>query len=389
SDTWVQQRRYTVPPEIQNGAQVTRVRRQTAMRSTLMGRSQVGAWQLRGQAHAQHLQQDWRRFTDATLGTALGDEAVQSQRFGGGMWGERPVAQRWALRLGSTVQHDRALAQSLNGQQVRGDATVVEPALGMQGQLHPHWQAALSAGAALPTGGITPWPEARLMLRYRPQADHHEATRQRWELRWTLARKGRLPSLRERFEPGFENPDLGPEIDNFGEMRLRLRPLPWLGLGGAGFVRHTEGFIRFNDARTARVNRGDAVVEGFDTRLDLFPVAGLKLGAAYNQLFAGRQARDLGIFDNTPQQRLDGWIEYGWRGKFGTWTRSRWLGSRSEGGEPVPAFWGVDAALWYKPHPTWRTSLRVDNVLDREQYLRPSVLAPGRSVVLSVDGQWP
>src|SRR4029077_20535537 len=85
--------------------------------------------------------------------------------------------------------------------------------------------------------GADPWPEAKAVARWRPSYGNLELTA-------TLARKGRVPSLRERFQPVQGNPSLGPEKIDHAEVRAIETIGERLRVELAPFCKHSTGTIR-------------------------------------------------------------------------------------------------------------------------------------------------
>ena len=116
-------------------------------------------------------------------------------------------------------------------------------------------------GLAMPFGvGATAWPEGKLVALYR--------ARPHLEIVATTAYKGRVPSLRERFDPRLGNQQLGAEKVLHAELRI-VEQRDRLRLEAAPFVRRTDGLIQPSalPAHMGRsINTGDLGVVGIDSR---------------------------------------------------------------------------------------------------------------------------
>ena len=380
TDGWAQRRSYLVPPEPNTRLQVLQIEPQTSIRGALAYRFLFGAWTVQGYGYAQYQLQRWARYTDPSLDNALGIESFRSQRQGTGTSVYRPLGERVRLGMHGFFQTDGVEARGVTGDQTQGRVNLLQGASSLRWDIHRRVRLTSAVGVASATRAATPWPEAKLSLSYRPI--------DLLNIRLTGGRKGRLPTLRERFEPIYGNPALKPEISNFAELKTTLSPIPQLKFSAAGYIRFTEGFVRFNDERTTRINQGSLRVQGLDLRADAKPLEFLRLGTAYAFIHAADRDIANGALENMPQHRVDGWVEAHYRQRLGTWVRARWVDARVEGGGRVPPFVGCDVAVWAKPHEKIRTSFRVENLLDYAQYLRPGVRTPGRTFVLSIDGTW-
>src|SRR5262249_3583085 len=141
-------------------------------------------------------------------------------------------------------------------------STIAEAGTGLLWKPIDRIRVEIAAGAFLPIDDpSSPWPEGKLVVSYLPRP---------WvEIRATGARKGRTPTIRERYQLNFGNPNIRPEMSTFGELELAFKPRPWFILRTAGYVRETDDLIRFNDTRTMQINYGDVVVRGLEASLEV------------------------------------------------------------------------------------------------------------------------
>lgn len=392
ADLWGQQRALLVPPDTRTGTQVQKVPYQTLLRGALGGDFRLGKLDLASYLSAQYTWQEIDRYRDARLEEVTGSEQLRSQRLSAGLDATGSVSK--TVRLGATVfvQSDGADQTQVNGLESTGRLTVLQGAGKLIWTPTESWELESSAGAAAPVESVdgealAPWPEAKISIK------HLALDWLDWRL--TAARKGRLPTLRELYEPGFGNPALDPEIANFGEFALTFRPVSIWSIEAAGYVRYLEEFIRFvnSNERTQRENLGSVFVKGMDLSTELRPWKVLAVGGAYSFIHADEDGLRYGALDMIPTHRVDGWVELSFRARasrdfVGAWVRPQWIDERVSGAGEVPAYVGVDVAAWVRPVEWLRVSARVDNALGREEFLRPGVEVPAPRFVLSMDGAW-
>jgi outer membrane cobalamin receptor len=188
---------------------------------------------------------------------------------------------RWAAS--TTVDFEKAAVTDIANQTTRGKAMVIEPAGDLQYE-HKRFRVDVSAGAAVPFGtgvGTHPWPEAKAVVKYRPIQD--------LELTATGAYKGRVPSLRERFDPVNGNPDLRPERIVHAELRAVEHVNDLVHLEVAPYYKHSTGTIVAsqdpNDL-SQLVNLGVVNYWGVDTMARVTPHPMVELGGGYSYIKA-------------------------------------------------------------------------------------------------------
>src|SRR5690606_20427178 len=179
---------------------------------------------------------------------------------------------RWVASV--TVDHERARVVTDTGtaeMTARGDVTIVEAAAGGQVE-RGGFEADAAVGLAAPAGiDANPWPEAKLSVGYEHRIGGVEVVG---------ARKGRVPSLRERFQGAGSNQSLDPEQAWHGELRAAARPLPGVELVVAPYLRRTTGTVKVG-MDNLLVNLGELTVRGVDTHLRAQIIEQLAVGGAY------------------------------------------------------------------------------------------------------------
>src|SRR5262249_10842990 len=151
-----------------------------------------------------------RTYMDAAFTNEVLLEDLSALRSGGMALVTRPIGKEMRWAASASVNHESVVVSDLRSNRTDAQVTTIEAAGGLQYE-HGRGRRGGGAGGARPTGrGADPWPEAKLVARWRPSYGPLDLTA-------TAARKGRTPSLRERFQPGQGNPSLGPEIIDHAE----------------------------------------------------------------------------------------------------------------------------------------------------------------------------
>ena len=105
----------------------------------------------------------------------------------------------------------------------------------------------------------------------------------------TGGRKGRVPSLRERFDPMTGNPALGPEISNYVELRAIHDVAKHIHAELAPFYRYTNGTIRTATGTmtgTELINTGHLDIVGVDVMARAEVTPNIGIDAAYSYINA-------------------------------------------------------------------------------------------------------
>src|SRR5439155_14851612 len=114
---------------------------------------------------------------------------LRALRTGGMVLATRPITKRLRWAASATLDREQVTVDD-HHTITRGHVSIVELAGDVQYERHA-WRLDGAAGLAIPIGvGADPWPEAKLVAKWRPTAE--------LELAASAGRKGRVPSLRER-----------------------------------------------------------------------------------------------------------------------------------------------------------------------------------------------
>ena len=346
-DGFVDDRHYISPPSDTGVSDITMVDNETSARTSAKFDDKIGKTQIQAQAFVHYLARRSIHFSDFTLDSQTATEDLHAWRTGGNALVTRPFLRdwRWAAAL-SSIDRDhqpRTSRTTTASTTVKGDVTVVEPAADLQYE-HGRFRIDAAGGAAVPIGvGADAWPEAKVVAKYR-------AT-QELELTATGARKGRVPTLRERFDPLVGNPDLKPENSWVGEVRgvyqherLRLEVAP--------YIRYTTGSITNiveADGGMRQENLGKLNVYGVDTsaRVKVHPI--VEVGGSFGYLHQHSDSMDPVLaeypLNRLPTYRADGWVQAAPDRRISALVRARYFGQSVDQTGTIAAYTLLEASI--------------------------------------------
>lgn len=379
---FAQQRSFVVPPGEEDASNVLVIDGEQSARLALGGETTVRGWRLHGTGYLQLLGRDATLYRDASLTMVAGGESLDADRSGLDLRADGRLGDHAELAFAGRLHSESATVVVGEGMPTDGRATLGEVAAGMN--LHVgDVRLELSAGLAVPVlGDFEPWPEGKLAARWSPVAA--------LELRGTVARKGRIPTLRERFAPNQGNPDLAPELSSFAELGVTVRPVAAIELTFGGWVRDTEDLIRLDEMRVAQTNIGQVFARGLEARLELNRRGKLGGGAAYAFTDASAPADDFTgpPLDLLPTHTAEIFSSARLGARAGFLGRLRYIGERVDRGETLAPYVTADASVWARVWRDVRGSLRAENLGGARYQERAGIFASGRTLVLSVEGTW-
>ncbi|MFO0722639.1 MAG: TonB-dependent receptor [Myxococcota bacterium] len=364
---------YAVPPSSEDGSDALIVDHELSMRSSILGELSQGDARGSLRLFAASLRRDTLRVAGGDFSLPPGKDSVDAQRFGAIGRGE------WILGSALTAQatleflEENGTDRDDSGLIAEGHTELLTAAAGARLHIFSWLQLDAAGGAALPlNGGADPWPEARLSL---------VASATVAELRLIGARKGRLPTLRERFQINTGNPAIAPEQTSHGEALLVFRPLAWLNFTLSGWIRNIEGLIRFPRGGTQLANVGDAFVRGIDARIDWRWMEVLEAGLAYNWATASSAVLGNDPLDFFPEHRGELWLSARAGRRFGGYARARYLSARQDNGHALAPYVTVDGGAWMQVDIV-RMQLTIQNAFDQGYEARFGVPGFGRTLML-------
>jgi len=388
-DGFVDDRHYIAPPSDVMPSNLLVIDREATQRVQAKADEQNGSLQLQQQAFIHHLYRRSRSFSDTALTKQTLIEELTATRVGAMALATAPLGKeaRWAASV--NVDHDQA-NDNLASVVGKGDVTTIEAAGDAQYE-HETLRLDAAGGVAVPIGlGADPWPEAKLVGRWRP---HYGGL----ELTATLGRKGRVPSLRERFDPQSGNPKLGPEIADHAEVRAIESITDRLRIEAAPFYKHTTGTVRASiDPADAGhlVNLGAVDFWGADVIARVRVEQRVEVGGAWDYVVVrqeaqnGRPAVDDPI-DRLPHHRAEGWVQVTPEPRVSALARVQYFGASIDQMKPVGGYTIVQASVSGAITPAYLAVLRVDDLLDVRPETRSGYHTAGRVISAVLQGTWP
>ena len=373
-DLFLDDRRYISPPS--ETSSILLIDRETSARASAKGDLQRGKLQLQSQAYAQYLHRRSRNFMDPGLTIEQRVEDLRAMRVGGMALATHPIGKDARWTASTSVARDAGEVDSTTtAETVIGHLATIEAAGSLQYEKRT-FRADAAAGAAVPIGvDANPWPEAKLVAKWRPGFGPVELT-------GTAARKGRVPSLRERFDASFGgNESLGPEQTTHGELRAIAEIKDQFRVDVAPFYRHTTGMIRRSMDRL--VNSDALDFYGIDISGRATVLRWLDVGAAYNYIAIAE-----GSLDRLPRHRGEGWIEIEPERRIVLRTRVRYYGDFVDMGASLPGFTTVEATATATLSRSYLAVLRADDVLNTRPQTHLNYFGPGLVISLILQGQW-
>jgi outer membrane cobalamin receptor len=382
-DGFVDDRHYISPPSDVVDTVILLIDKETSARASVKADDKVGKLQLQAQAWTDYLGRTSRKFTDLQLEEQNTVENISALRTGAMALATMPFHKdfRWVASVNLDHEDATVRTTTVSGPSVgTGSVSILETAGDLQYERR-RVKLDASVGVAVPFGvDAKPWPEAKLVAKYRL----HEGL----DVTLTGGRKGRIPSLRERFDPLMGNPMLGPEISNYSELRVIHDIAKRVHVEVAPYYRNTNGTIRASAGGMTSAmlyNTGTIDVTGVDVIAKTDPTPYLGIDAAYSYIHAsGSTAEPL---DFLPHHRYEASLR-GHGGAFSGYARVRTITQFVDGGVTVPGYTLVEAAVNDQLTPKYIAVLRIDDALDSRPLVRASYHGTGRVVSLILQGTW-
>jgi hypothetical protein len=381
-DGFLDTRSYVSPPSDTMRSAILLIDRETSARATIKVDDRIGALQLQAQAWTHYLGRRSRSYLDPELGSPQQLEDLEALRSGATALATRPFLRdfRWATSV--TVDFERAVVSDIADQTVRGRTTVVAAAADLQYE-RGRFRGDVAVGGAAPFGvDARPWPEAKAVARYRPRND--------LELTATAAYKGRVPSLRERFDEN-GNRELGPERIAHAELRAIERIADRLHLELAPYTKRSTGTIRSSlDPMDMGklINLCDVTFWGVDTQARVAPHRMVEVGGGYGYIRARSSDGDDDPLDRLPRHRWDAWLRVRPDARFSALARARYIGSAIDQTRRVDGYMVLEGNLTAQLTPQYLAVLRVDDLANVRPETRAGYHTAGRVVSIVMQGTW-
>jgi vitamin B12 transporter len=208
----------------------------------------------------------------------------------------------------------------------------------------------------------------------------------------SLGNAFRAPSLSELYSPGYGgyyagNPDLRPERSRTAELGVDWRIAAAQRFSAHAFATRVHDLIDFSGGSTFQaINVERAAIDGIDLEHRWYPGA-FSLTTEVTVQNPRNLDRDAQLL-RRPRRKLASVLEraFGdaWTGGVEFFASSR---RDDVGAHRLPGYGLVNLRLSYRPSPTWRVSLRLENLTDRFYELAHGYNTPGRSVNLEAAWQ--
>ncbi|MBT8491456.1 MAG: TonB-dependent receptor [Deltaproteobacteria bacterium] len=378
-DSWISTRGYIVPPGEDGTADILVIDNERQTRNSVSGDLVVRGVKMLGSAYVQTLRRDSRFFTDASMQDMRRSEDLRADREGLTFLATREPGKRWQLQGSANFETEHANVDDADGAVAEGRASIGGAAVGAR-MILGRWRVDAAGGVAVPIGlGANPWPEAKLSAQVKPI---DEVT-----FKLIGGHKGRIPTLRERFEDGIGNQALGPEKVLYGELIVETRPTKHIKTSITVFNRNSNGQIRFDAMSRQLINLGDLDTRGLEATATVYEDRDLNGGALWAFVDAVAERGGSDPLDFLPANRAEVWMR-GRLGKLGGGqVRLRFLGEQVDRAQIIESRATLDLSAYARLGELTAT-VRVQNLTDVEYPLRAGVVSPGRVAFLQLLGTW-
>jgi outer membrane receptor protein involved in Fe transport len=386
-DGFLDDRHYISPPSDTVRSTILMIDRETTARASAKADDKIGALQLQAQVWTHYLERRSRFYPTPDLASETQVENLKALRSGAMALVTRPFLKDFRWAASTTVDFEKAVVSNIMNEAVRGKTTLVETAGDLQYE-RKRFRADLAVGVTVPFGvDASAWPEAKAVVKLKPTQD--------LELTATGAYKGRLPSLRERFDAANGNPDLGPERIAHGELRAVEHINDRLHLELAPYYKRSTGTIRTSlDPMDMGllVNLGTVNYWGVDGQARVTPHRMVELGGGYGYIKArsidadGTRKDD--PLDRLPHHRWDGWIQARPDPRFSALARVKYFGAAIDKAMPVDGYALLEANVTAQITKQYLAVLRVDDLLNVRPETRAGYHTAGRVISLVMQGTW-
>ncbi len=379
TDIWTQQVAFVVPPARDGTMNILAIEGESQGRLGLGYDDIVLGTRIAARARYHLLSRDSTYYEDPGLRTVAQDESLSADRAGLALLANRPIGKRLFLIGSANFQTDHADVDGFDAQQTEGRATIVQAASEVQYK-RKQLTARAAGGVAVPLGlGADPWPEFKLSIAYKPA--------KMIELRATGAHKGRTPTLRERYRLDIGNKSLGPEKALFAELGTSIMPAPEVKVGLSGYVRRTNGLIRFDSEQRSLINTEDLDIRGLEATVEAQIPGGIRAGASYAYNKAHSEILGPDPLDFFPEHRATTWLG-ATRGRFGLTARLQYFGSQIDRSTTLEPRYLGQLTGRAQVTENYLLTLRAENISGQVYEQRVGVLAPGRTAFLSLQAEW-
>jgi outer membrane cobalamin receptor len=399
-DLFVDTRHYIAPPN-DNQQFFLDVDKETTTRADIKADDKIDGFQIQGEAGIQYLHRISREFTDPTEKDESSLEDLTGWRQSAFALVTRPIDKEWRWAASTTVIHETCDVGTQFVSTTNCHQALIEPAADLQYE-HRTIRVDGSVGEAIPVFiGAPPYAEGKLIARWRPMFGH-------LELIGTIGRKGRVPSLRERNEPGDGNPKLGPELADTFEFRAIEHINDRVHVEVAPYYRYASGIIvtapvqdPTNPLFGKLINLGITQFWGVDVlgRVRILPIVEVGGGYSYIQV---REYGDPNSNDDVvdthplnylPTNKFDAWVQVTPLSRLSAIVRAIYVGSAYGSGNTsgevlLPGYTTLEATVTWQINTKYLFVLRGEDLTDVRPQLMPHVYGYGTEVYAIFQGTW-
>jgi outer membrane cobalamin receptor len=386
-DGWYGHRSFDIPPSDSEGSTIQHVTREDAGRVVLGGEANPRGVRIAVGAYGEILSRDTDMYLDYTLTNKVSHQELFTGRAGAALTLDKSWVRgdlRATLTARASADGEGAQIKMTNQPTTYGISTYAMAAIGT----HIRWRmlrAEAALGALIPfdnPGGL--WPEAKLGFGVEPN---------RWMGFWLVgARKGRLPTVRELYDPTQGNSHLDPEQTLHGELRLDVHPHPLVDSHTTAYLKQIDGFIRIDPSAPVgmgrNVNLDTITVRGVEAAIDVARERIFGGGVAYLYQDASSHSLGLDPVPNMPGHRVDAYLASSWKRRVGALLRFRWVSDRLVQGARLDPYHDLDLTIWGRLTNAIRASLRIDNLSNQHYQQLPNLRVLGTNATLTVEGVW-
>ena len=374
-DLSAQTRAFVVPPSEEDVGMILRINQESALRGGARYEDRLGAVRIATSLHGYLQQRDAAYYADPEMTEVTDHEDLTARRLGASLLANRPVGRDLQLVAAAHLDTEDARVDEGDGAITEGRSTIGELAAGAQWQ-RGGFRLDAAGGVAVPLGvGETPWPEGKLTAQASPVPMVTFTA--------TLGRKGRLPTLRERYRVDVGNTALDPELASFAEARVAIAPRDTLRFEAASWVRRQSGMILLDRDTNALENVGVLDLRGIDAVIAASPSPRFETQLSWSFTEASDES-SADPLDFLPRHRAMATARVSPIERASLGTRLVWISEQIDRDTTIPAHaeWELEAVV--KPVAGWLAAARLDDVLDRRWPLRPGVPSAGRTLTLTV-----
>lgn len=395
-DGFVDDRHYIAPPADTGVSDILMIDRETSTRASLKADDKLGDTQVQAQAWVHRLARRTVHFADYTLESPGAIEDLRAWRTGGLALVTRPITRdaRWAVS--TAVDRDSAHVGDSQGRAAVGAVTLLEVAGDLQYE-RTGFRVDGAVGGAVPFGvDAAAWPEAKLVAHYRPHPD--------LELVATAARKGRVPTLRERFDLSTGNPALRPELASVAELRAIYTRADAVRIELAPYARRTANTIRqimvdpanqpgvFQQANLDRVS-----IYGVDAQARVRAWhdehgRAVEVGGSVAWIHARSNSADpvlaMTPLDRLPAVRADAWLQVTPDRHVSVLARARYFGTTLDQTAPLGAYTLVELTATMPLARGYLAVIRATDLGNVAPETRAGYHDPGRTVFATLQATW-